>query len=110
MAFEPFETPFSSVKDLGCRNLFWGERCILDVFEYQQSGPDEDVEIGGEIVSGSHMIGLTESSRLSRLTFERPFAVRIRDQSLRLSQSQKLDLPSPYCFAEDSDWLRELIV
>jgi len=109
MAFEPFEAPFSHVKGLGCRDLLWGERLVLDLFEYLQSGPAEEVKVAGETIPDAYPIGLTKSSRIWRLTFERPFALRVRDQLLRFHQSKNAHLPSPYCFAEKSDWLSELI-
>jgi hypothetical protein len=112
MPFEPLNAPFSDVKGLGCRDLLWGERLILDLFEYLESGPPEEVEIAGETVSGVHTIGLTPDSRIWRLTFERALAVRVRDESLKFFQSkvkEETPLPSPYCFTDNSPWLSELI-
>jgi hypothetical protein len=111
MSFETFDAPFSEVKDLGCRDLLWGERLVLDLFEYLQSGPVEEIKVADETVPGAYPIGLTKSSRIWQLTFERPFAVRVRDKSLKFLQPKKQDppLPSPYCFTEKSAWLSELI-
>ena len=41
--FRKFAGPWGDEEALGCRNLFYGDRLILDLFQYQQSGPDEDV-------------------------------------------------------------------
>jgi hypothetical protein len=110
MSFEALEAPFSSVEGLGCRNLLWGQRLVLDLFEYLQSGPAENADIAGKEVAGGYLIGLTGSSRIWRLTFEHPFAVRVRDESLRFIQpkTERPPLPSPYCFTKDSAWLTEL--
>ena len=48
MSFEKFEGPWNGTELLGCRNLFCGERLIVDLFEYLQSGPDEDLTVGTE--------------------------------------------------------------
>jgi hypothetical protein len=111
MSFELLNAPFADVDRLGCRDLLWGERLILDLFEYLESGPAEEMEIAGEKVSGMQSIGLTQSSRIWRLTFERVFALRVRDESLRLLQPQQNQEPSPpsaCCFAYKSPWLSEL--
>ena len=88
---------------------FVGERLILDLFEYVQSGPDEDLTIGAETVSGAHAIGLTASSRVWRLTFERPFAVRARDRNLKLKHEPTQNFPGPCCFSEQSEWIEGFI-
>jgi hypothetical protein len=111
MSFKSFETPFSDVQGLGCRDLLWGERLVLDLFEYLESGHAEETAVPGEKILDAHTIGLTKSSRIWRLTFERAFAVRVRDESVRLLQPQKTEeppLPSRYCFTEKSAWLCEL--
>jgi hypothetical protein len=108
MAFEKFEGPWNGAELLGCRNLFCGERLILDLFEYLQSGPDEDLTIGFETVSGAHAIGLTASSRIWRLTFERPFALRARDHNLK-SKYPTANFPGRCCFSERSEWIDEFI-
>src|SRR5437764_281522 len=107
MIFEKFEGPWSDIEYLGCRNLFSSERLVLDLFEYQQSRPDEDIKVGTATVSGAHAIGLTETSRIWRLTFERPFALRMRDRKIRRRETSQLKAPAPCSFAEDSDWIRE---
>ena len=109
MAFEKFEGPWNEVELLGCRDLFCGERLILDLFEYLQSGQDEDIRIGSETISGTHPIGLVASSRIWRLTFERPFAVRARDNDLTLKYQPKDNFPGPCCFSERSEWIDEFI-
>ena len=112
MPFEPFDAPFSAIEGLGCRDLLWGARLVLDLFEYLESGPAEEVEVAGKKVSGVHTIGLTKSSRIWRVTFERALALRVRDESLKFFQSKVKEttpLPSPYCFADKSAWLSELI-
>ena len=109
MAFEKFEGPWNGVELLGCRNLFCGDRLILDLFEYLQNGPDEVITIQSETISGSHTIGLTTASRLWRLTFDRPFAVRARDQDLKLKNEQRNDFPGRCCFSERSEWIDEFI-
>ena len=109
MAFEKFEGPWNGIELLGCRNLFFGERLILDLFEYLQSGPDEHLTIGTETVSGAHAIGLTASSRIWRLTFERPFAVTARDQNLKLKHEPTRNFPGPCYFSEQSEWIEEFI-
>jgi hypothetical protein len=109
MAFEKFEGPWNGVELLGCRNLFCGDRLILDLFEYLQTGPDEDVTIQSETFSGSHTIGLTAASRLWRLTFDRPFAVRARDHDLKLKRETTKSFPDQCCFSERSEWIDEFI-
>ena len=107
MEFEKFEGPWNGIELLGCRNLFCGDRLILDLFEYLQNGSDEDVTIHSETVSGSHTIGLTPASRIWRLTFERPFAVRARDHNLKLKNETRNDFPGRCCFSEHSEWIDE---
>jgi hypothetical protein len=109
MAFEKFEGPWNEVELLGCRDLFCGERLILDLFEYLQSGPEQDMTIGSETISGTHTIGLIEGSRIWRLTFERPFALRARDPSLELKHQTTNNLPGRCCFSERSEWIDEFI-
>jgi hypothetical protein len=109
MSFEKFEGPWNGTEWLGCRNLFCGERLILDLFEYLQSGPDEDLTIGSETASGAHAIGLTASTRVWRLMFERPLAVRARDQSLKLKHEPKENFPAACCFSERSEWIEEFV-
>jgi hypothetical protein len=109
MAFEKFEGPWNGVELLGCRNLFCGDRLILDLFEYLQNGPDEDLTIQSETISGSHTIGLTAASRIWRLTFDRPFAVRARDHNLKLKNEARNDFPSRCWFSEHSEWINEFI-
>jgi hypothetical protein len=109
MTFAKFEAAWDDAEFLGCRNLFCGERLILDLFEYLQSGPDEDLTIGPETVSGAHAIGLTASSRVWRLMFERPFAVRARDQNLKLKYEPKENFPAACCFSERSEWIEEFV-
>lgn len=106
--FRKFEGPWGDTEALGCRDLLYGDRLILDLFEYQQSSPDEEVKIGEEVFSDSHLIGLTESSRIWRITFDRPFAVRVRDRNIRRKEPRKLTLAGPCSFTEDSEWIREV--
>lgn len=107
MAFEKFEGPWNGVELLGCRDLFCGERLILDLFEYLQSGPEEDIRLGSETISGTHAIGLLAGSRIWRLTFERPFALRVRDKGLRLQREPTNNFPGRCCFSERSKWIDE---
>jgi hypothetical protein len=109
MAFEKFEGPWNEVELLGCRDLFCGERLILDLFEYLQNRPDEHVRIGSQTISGIHTIGLIENSRIWRLTFERPFAVRARDHNLKLKDQTTNNFPGRCCFSERSEWIDEFI-
>jgi hypothetical protein len=109
MTFQKFEGPWNEVELLGCRNLFCGDRLILDLFEYLQSGPDENVTIQSETISGSYTIGLTAASRIWRLTFDPPFAVRARDQNLKLKNEARNDFPSRCCFSEHSEWIDEFV-
>jgi hypothetical protein len=111
MSFEPLEAAFSSVERLGCRDVLWGERLILDLFEYLESGDAQEVEVGGEKLEGVQTIGLTKASRIWRLTFERALAVRVRDESLRFFQpkpEEESPLPAACCFTYQSAWLSEL--
>ena len=103
-----FEGPWGDAEALGCRNLFYGQRLFLDLFDYQPSSPDEEVKIGDDVIPDSHLIGLTESSRIWRITFDRPFAVRVRDINLNQSKPEGPGISFPCNFTEDSDWLREL--
>lgn len=109
MAFEKFEGPWNEVELLGCRDLFCGERLILDLFEYLQSGPEQDITIGPEKISGTHAIGLIVGSRIWRLTFERPFALRARDSNLELKHQTTNNFPGRCCFSERSEWIDEFI-
>jgi hypothetical protein len=109
MTFEKFEAAWDDAEFLGCRNLFCGERLILDLFEYLQTGPDEDVRIGSEPISGTHAIGLSTSSRIWRLMFERPFAVRMRNQDLKPKHEVEKDLPGRCCFSEKSEWINAFV-
>jgi hypothetical protein len=109
MSFEEFAGPFVEAEMLGCRDLFCGERLMLDLFEYKKSGPAEMVKGEGEAQTESYAIGLTESSRIWRLTFERPFAIRVRDQTLALKNQAKINLPARCCFSEQSDWISEFV-
>jgi hypothetical protein len=54
-------------------------------------------------------LGLTAASRIWRLTFERPFAVKARDQNLKLKHEAINDIPSPCCFSERSEWIDDFI-
>jgi len=96
------------------RNSWDAEICFaatvtLDLFEYLQTGPDENVKIGSETISGTHTIGLTASSRIWRLTFERPFAVRMRDQNLKSKHQTEKNFPGRCCFSEQSEWINEFV-
>jgi hypothetical protein len=111
MSFEKFETTFSDVEAVGCRDLLWGQKLILDLFEYLENGPAEEMKVAGEEVQNVYTIGLTRSSRIWRVTFERSLAVRIRDESIKFFESQngpKPELPSRFCFTDRSPWLSEL--
>ena len=109
MEFEKFDGPWDDAELLGCRNLFCGDRLILDLFEYQQNSPDEDLKIGSETFSRTHMIGLTASSRIWRLTFDRPFAVKVRDHNLESKHKAETNLPGRCCFSEQSDWINDFV-
>jgi len=78
---------------------------MLDLFECQRGPPLEDRRPG---TSGeAYLIGLTESSRIWRITFERPFAVKIHDQTLGSKNKAKINLPARCSFSEQSDWINE---
>jgi hypothetical protein len=106
MNFRKFDGPWRDLPTLGCRNLFCGDRLVLDLFEYRQSSPDEEVTVAGETFEGSHLIGLTAASRIWRITFDRPFALKLRDVNLRRKEPDRVDLPGPCSYTEDSDWIR----
>jgi len=111
VSFEAFQTLFSDVELVGCRNLLWGQRLILDLFEYLESGSAEQMEVAGEGMQEVQTIGMTASSRVWRLTFERPFAVKVRDESVKFLEprdKQKPQLPSRFCYTDRSPWLSEL--
>ena len=109
MAFEKFEGPFADAGMLGCRDVFCGQRLMLDLFEYQRGAPLEDSSPGTETTGEAYLIGLTESSRIWRITFERPFAVRIRDQTLGSKNKAKISLPARCSFSEQSEWINEFV-
>jgi hypothetical protein len=109
MAFEKFEGPFADAETLGCRDVFCGQRLMLDLFEYQRGAPLEDSALGTEAAGEAYPIGLTESSRIWRITFERPFAVRIRDQTLGSKNKAKINLPARCSFSEHSEWINEFV-
>ena len=105
--WKKFEGPWGDAQYLGCRDLLCGQRLVLDLFEYQQSSPEEEVKIGEQVIPDSHLIDLTESSRIWRISFDRPFALRVRDGNIRRREPDKLKPPAPCSFAEDSEWIRE---
>jgi hypothetical protein len=107
MVFEKFEGPWNGVELLGCRDLFCGERLILDLFEYLQSGPDEDIKRGAETISGTHTIGLIAESRIWRLTFDPPFALKVRGHDLKLRHEATNNFPGRCCYSERSTWIDE---
>jgi hypothetical protein len=109
MIFEKFEGAWDEAEFLGCRNLFCGERLILDLFEYLQTGPDEDVKVESESISETHTIGLNASSRIWRLMFDRPFAVRMHDQNLKPKHQIDKNLAGRCCFSEHSEWIKEFV-
>lgn len=102
-----FEGPWEDAEALGCRDLFCGDRLLLDLFEYQQSSPDEEITLGEEVIPDSHTIGLTEASRIWRISFYRPFALRMWDANMHRREPGKLKPPAPCSFTEDSTWIRE---
>jgi hypothetical protein len=53
-----------------------------------------------------YMIGPTDESRVWRLTYERPFAVRTRDLGLQL-KSAPANFLAQCCFSERSEWIDE---
>src|ERR1700730_3296882 len=93
---------------LGCRDVFCGERLMLDLFEYQRGAPLEDRPPGTESKGEAYLIGLTESSRIWRITLERPFAVTIHDQKLESKNEAKINLPARFSVSEQSAWSNEL--
>jgi hypothetical protein len=109
MTFRKFEGPWDGAELLGCRNLFCGDRLILDLFEYLQNGPDQDVTTESETISEGHTIGLTGGSRIWRLSFDRPFAVRAHDHNLKMKHESRSSFPSRCCFSERSEWIDEFI-
>lgn len=108
MTFEIWKTPFSAVKGLGRNYALWADNVIIELFEYKQSGPPEDIEINKVKITGSYPAGLTKESWAWRLTFTNPVAMRVRHESQYLTHPERDTLPGPYCFSDDSDWLNEI--
>ena len=108
MAFEKFEAPFEEVELLGCRDLFCGEKLMLDLVEYERGSRVEASPPGTPTSEPAYLIGPGESSRVWRITFERPFVVRVRDQTLG-SRKAQVNLPGRCCFSQQSEWLDEFV-
>jgi hypothetical protein len=53
-------------------------------------------------------VGLTKDSRVWRLVFSSPIALRVRNESQYLTHSERDKLPGPYCFSRNSEWLKEI--
>jgi len=105
MPFEKFESPFENVELLGSRDLFCGEKLVLDLVEYQQG---ERVGADPMAPRASEPSYRLDASRTWRITFERPFAVKVRNQSLQ-SREPKINLPGRCCVAEQSEWLVKFV-
>jgi hypothetical protein len=108
MPFEPLNASFSEIKGLGCRYVIWQSPLVLELFKYCPSGPTEDFEIAGRKISGTRPANITKESRIWRLTFKQPIAMRVRDENIYLMHPERDNLPSCYSFSKDSAWLSEL--
>jgi hypothetical protein len=107
MAFRKFEGPFSEAEFLECRSLFIGERLIIDLYECLPLGESEMTEVEGEQVP-IHTMGLSESSRIWRFSFDHPFILRRRDRALALREPLSETKPvANCCYSEDSAWIEE---
>jgi hypothetical protein len=108
MQFQKFEGPFSDAEILDLRHLFCGERLMLDLIECKRTKPPEPPPPG---VSEDeyYIIGPTEESRVWRLSYNRPFALRTREVSLRLRRDPEAPPPGQCCFSEKSEWIDEFV-
>jgi hypothetical protein len=108
MPFRKFEGSFSEPEFLECRSLFIGERLIIDLYECLPIGEGEIVEVEGEQLPMRPM-GLSESSRIWRFTFDHPFILRRRDRVIALREpSSEIKMVSNCSYSEDSAWIEEV--
>lgn len=108
MAFEIWETPFSDVGGLGRNFILRTDDLVIEVFEYKESGPPEDIKVGEATIEGTRPMGLTKESRAWRVIFENPIAFRVRDESHYLAHPERDSFPSAYCISKDSKFIEEI--
>ncbi len=92
---------------LGLRDLLCGERLVVDVIEHKRVKPP-DAPPPGISEDEYYLIEVTDESRVWRLTYDRPYAVKLRDRSLPFLNSEDENWPYPCAFSEKSEWLNEL--
>jgi hypothetical protein len=106
MKFEKFEGPFNDAEYLGLRDLFCGERLVIDLIECKRIKP-EDEPPPDVSPDEYYLLEPTDESRVWRVAYNRPFSVKILDCGLELKQTPELVLPAQCCFTERSQWIDE---
>ena len=106
MEFKDLGGPLRHVEALGLRDLFYGERLVVDLIECMRIKPPDEPPPG---VSEEEYYTLepTDESRVWRLTYNPPFAVKVRDHGIALKKTPALSLPAQCCFSEKSEWIDE---
>ena len=106
MEFKQFEGPFRDVEMLGLRDLFCGERLILDLIECKRikplDPPPPDVS-----EDEYYILEPTAESRVWRLTYQLPFAVKIGTPGVEPKKPSTVRLTAPCMYTEKSDWIDE---
>ena len=108
MPFEKFEGPFADAEFLGLRDLLCGERIVLDLIECKRTKPPEPPPAGVD-ENEYFVIEPTDESRVWRLTYDRPFAVKFRDRSLEFMDAPDENWPLQCSFSERSEWINQLV-
>ena len=106
MEFQKFEGPFNDAEALGLRDLFYGERLVIDLIECKRIKPPEEPppDVREE---DYYILEPTDESRVWRITYNPPFAVKICDRSIEGEKPLGANLPAQCCFSERSGWINE---
>lgn len=102
------EAPFADIEGLGRRIISWADLLTIELFEFKPTGPDEEIEINGHRFNIGRPVGETNCSRVWRLTYACPIAIRVRDENIALEHPEREALPSPYAYASESQWIAEM--
>ena len=106
MKFTNLKVPFAET-GIGRKTVAWTDALIIDAFEYKETGPSEEIEIDGRSVNIGRPVDETTESRVWRLTFKSPIALRMSDENIALEHPERHELPSPYSYATESQWISE---
>ena len=101
--FTKLEAPFADIELLGCRDVFFGEKLILDFIEFERG---DRAETNPPTNEPEYFL---KPKRTWRMEFEQPFAVRLRNQSLESKQPLPT-LPGRCCVSDETDWLSSLVL